>query len=73
MSSEAQFGERERRAGAVFRPFVSALSFDQSVEKLLPVDQTGILLLRQTLKKGSGTNSAQHPSGHLAIGSRPLF
>ena len=24
-------------------------------------------------EKGSGTNSAEHPSGHLAIGSRPLF
>ena len=28
---------------------------------------------KRWLRKGSGTNSAQHPSGHSAIGSRPLF
>ena len=31
------------------------------------------LNVRRPLKNGSGTNSAKHPWGHLAIGSGPLF
>ena len=37
------------------------------LERLCEREFRGILL--QILKKGSGTNSAKHPLGHLAIGS----
>ena len=30
-------------------------------------------MMSWTLKKGSGTKSAEHPLVHLAIGSGPLF